>query len=479
MVIANGKGGNRLVAVDAVASKIGLREGMLLTDATAIEPGLQAVMQDEAGEAADLKRLAIGCRRYAPWTGNDAPDGLWIDVTGATHLFVGEVALLADLQGRFARAGFSARLAIASTHAAAWGMARFGNLSRTMIADGDERRACAILSVRALNIDESKAVFLERLGLKLIGQLYNIPRESLRARFGAKLCESLDQLGGASGEAMLSLPYEAIYRSQIDFAEPVTAMPALLEAAGILIARVAAQLRDHGEGARAFTLTLIDTGGGGTEIVNALAKPSFDADHIRRLFRERFTMLESRFDERMGFDAAVLHANAVERTSATQSQLTAGKASDAGTDVHALFDRLTARLGANAVTRFDFRESHVPERAAISVPVLSRTLPPTQRTHSPRPFLLLPRPELVTALAELPDYPPRRFTWRRVSYRIARAEGPERIEGEWWKPGEDDAPPRDYYAVEEEGGRRFWLYREGLYADPEQPPQWFIHGLFA
>ena len=477
-VVAPGKGGNRLIAVDAQAARIGLQAGMLLTDATAIHPGLQTIAHDEAGEAADLQRFAIGCRRYAPWVGADAPDGLWIDITGAAHLFGGEAALLTDLQVRLSRAGFSTRFAAASTHAAAQAMARFGIASRTMIADGKERAMCASLPVRALNIDETKAIMLDRLGLKTIGQLYPVPRESLRARFGTELCDRLDQLDSAAGEAMHSLPYEPIYRSQLDFTEPVTAMPAILEAAGILIARVAAQLRDRGQGARAFTLTLIDTGGGGTEIVNALAKPSHDADHIRTLFRERFTALESRFDEHMGFDAAILHASAVERWNAQQSQLASDGTQD-HSSVHALFDRLTARLGPKAVTRFDFRESHLPERAAITVPILSKTTQSRERATASRPFLLLPRPELVAALAELPDYPPRRFTWRRVNYRIARAEGPERIEAEWWKPGEDDAPPRDYYTVEEESGRRFWLYREGLYGNAENPPQWFMHGLFA
>ena len=30
-----------------------------------------------------------------------------------------------------------------------------------------------------------------------------------------------------------------------------------------------------------------------------------------------------------------------------------------------------------------------------------------------------------------------------------------------------------------QAGRRFWLYREGLYGRETAAPRWFVHGLFA
>jgi protein ImuB len=59
---------------------------------------------------------------------------------------------------------------------------------------------------------------------------------------------------------------------------------------------------------------------------------------------------------------------------------------------------------------------------------------------------------------------------------IAHAQGPERIAGEWWR---ERRPTRDYYIVEDEAGRRFWLYREGLHGRETSAPRWFVHGLFA
>ncbi len=78
----------------------------------------------------------------------------------------------------------------------------------------------------------------------------------------------------------------------------------------------------------------------------------------------------------------------------------------------------------------------------------------------------------------MPDGPPMRFTWRRVTRRVARAQGPERIAPEWWRLA-DGEEPRDYFIVEDDRGRRYWLYREGLYGETgSRQPRWFVHGLW-
>ncbi|MBN9448856.1 MAG: DNA polymerase Y family protein, partial [Bosea sp.] len=94
------------------------------------------------------------------------------------------------------------------------------------------------------------------------------------------------------------------------------------------------------------------------------------------------------------------------------------------------------------------------------------------------PLQLFEPPQPVETLAEVPDGPPLRFRWGRVLHEIARAEGPERIAPEWWRDGPDE-PTRDYYRVEDAQGRRFWLFRAGLYDRESVQPRWFLHGLFA
>src|SRR6476619_8199454 len=95
-----------------------------------------------------------------------------------------------------------------------------------------------------------------------------------------------------------------------------------------------------------------------------------------------------------------------------------------------------------------------------------------------RPPKLLDRPEAIDVIYATPEGLPRRFVWRRAAHDIARVEGPERIAPEWWRrPGL--ARLRDYYRVEDEAGRRYWIYREGVIGDGRGGlPAWFIHGLF-
>ena len=137
-----------------------------------------------------------------------------------------------------------------------------------------------------------------------------------------------------------------------------------------------------------------------------------------------------------------------------------------------LIDRLANRLGALA-------ESHLPERAQI------RTAPATpperpERVPLPRrPLTLFDRPEAIEVVAEVSEGPPLTFRWRRVMRRVARAGGPERICPEWWTDFSGTERLRDYYEVEDDRGRRYWLYRKGRYGEPGRAPVWRVHGLFA
>ncbi len=170
----------------------------------------------------------------------------------------------------------------------------------------------------------------------------------------------------------------------------------------------------------------------------------------------------------------MLTASVAEKLGPAQLGFAGGKGGGEA-DLAALIDRLANRLGSRAVARPVPRASHVPERAVRFVPVLDASLAAVAwDTAKPRPVRLLPRPEPIEAVAPVPDDPPLLFRWRRLSHRVRRADGPERIAGEWWR---EIAEPRDYYRVEDEDGGRFWLYRAGLYR-PHAAPRWFLHGVF-
>jgi protein ImuB len=142
-----------------------------------------------------------------------------------------------------------------------------------------------------------------------------------------------------------------------------------------------------------------------------------------------------------------------------------------------LVDRLAGRLGPRRLYWATAVESDVPERSVARIGPLDAALP---WPKWPRPVRLLSPPERVeNVVALLPDLPPRRFTWRGRAYRVARADGPERIHGEWWKRAAEAEGVRDYFQVEDEEGARFWLYRRGDGVDGRTGDlSWYLHGVF-
>jgi protein ImuB len=162
---------------------------------------------------------------------------------------------------------------------------------------------------------------------------------------------------------------------------------------------------------------------------------------------------------------------------------------DGETEVAKLIDRLSVKLGPERVRRPSPVASHVPERANGWEPVVSslrakRSNPELDRRVAPllamrkRPQHLLDRPEAIAVVYATPEGLPRRFVWRRLVHDIAKVEGPERIAPEWWRE-RSSARLRDYYRVEDQDGRRYWIFREGLAGDGRGGvPNWFMHGLF-
>ena len=514
----------RLAAVDLAAQAAGLFPGQSLADARALEPGVSVDGADAAGDQAALAAFAAWCARYTPWTAVDGLEaggagGLWLDITGCAHLFGpderGEAALLGDLVRRFAAAGYSARAGLADTPGAAWAAARFAcqtagpaSGAHFIVAPGKQHDALTHLPIAALRLPAETVAGLDRLGLRRIGDLTALPRAGLARRFGETVTRRLDQALGQAPEPLSPQPPAPSWRVCANFAEPLGEPAAVAAALQHLTEALCSRLAAAGRGARRLELALYRVGGGGGLKIGGIAagrvdtvaagtsRASRDAGHLLRLLNEQLDRLpEPSTSVEQAIEFVTLTAVATEVLPAAQTSYIgdAGRESDtsgAG-GLEQLIDRLAARLGANNVVRFEPRESHLPERAQTVVGVLgatrSRAGPPLPRPPTmscPRPPRLLPRPEPVSAIAPVPDDPPVLFRWRRHSHRIVRAEGPERLAPEWWRATAPAPSPlgndtRDYYRVEDADGRRFWLYREGLYDDgSREPPRWYLHGFF-
>ena len=440
---------------------------------------------DPADESRALERLAGWCGRYSPWTApgpatGGPPDGsgaIWLDITGCDHLFGGEAALADDLVERLGTAGYEIRAAIADTPGAAWAVCRFAtdDVTRTkIVVRGGARRALAPLPAAALRLTAETAASLDSLGLRTVASLLGLPRGAIADRFGNEVAARLDAALGVVNEPIAPAAPAVPYFARIDFAEPIGRAEHIVAALDRLLGDLVRDLALGGHGARRLVLSLFEPADDLHRFVVGTGKPSRDADHLAGLLAAAMETLETVY----GIETMTLTASVTEPLGPRQAAFHEEKA---GGDADALLDRLSNRLGGGRVIRFAARESHVPERTVIATPALDGPVKsPAAWPAAPRPIRLLAPPEPIEVVAPVPDDPPVMFRWRRVRRRVVRAEGPERIAPEWWlRPHDGDASRlRDYYRVEDENGRRYWLYREGLYR-PDVPPAWFLHGLFA
>ncbi len=511
---------NLIAAACPLARELGIVAGMAVTQARAQVPGLDIRPADPEGDRAALLRLAtLIARRWCPVVMLSGEDGLFLDITGTSHLFGGEARMAQRIVRLLARLGFTAHIAVADTPGAAWAIARFATHHRPGAGRGrcvtDDRLhqaspglrrgdgycivapaahidSLAPLPVAALRLEPRAIDLLRRLGIDTVGQLAALPRAPLTRRFGEALIARLDQATGRLPEPLVPViapePIAVVQR----FAEPIATAEAIEHWLGQLMPRLITELAERGLGARAVELVADRIDGVPQRLRIGLARPTRDAEHLLKLAVRRIEEIAPGY----GIDALTLHVRRADPLGAQAFTETLEKHDP---DLAPLIDTLANRIGAHALWRTMPVESDVPERSVATTTPLDpppraaaklkrddvRQLDRAPDLHPwhprwPRPVRLLRRPELLDhVLAELPDQPPKRFTWRGTTHRVVRADGPERILGEWWKRGSERHSVRDYFQVEDEAGQRFWLFRRG---DGEREETgdlaWFLHGAF-
>ena len=477
----------RLVGVDAAAARLGLSVGLTLADARARHPALVVCDADPQAEAKLLEHVADFCARFTPLTALDGADGLMLDVSGVAHLFGGEEGLVAEVETRLSRQGFTVALGLADAPRAAWALARFSSrrIAPAGLAGATFARLFHDLPVAALGLDAATCADLTRAGLRRVGDLALRPRAPIAARFGAETIARLDALNGETRDAIsprFPVPELSVERR---FASPIATREAAMATLVRLADDLAALLEQRGKGARRLELTLFTVDGGARRIGVGAGRPLIDGATMARLFTERLAGAgEEEIDPGFGVDLMRLACLAAERIAPVQETWERLEDSSGARALADLIDRLSARLGTRRVTRLALIAAHLPEQAVASMPAaLGEARGAGQGGETAalaeapaRPLRLFERPEPIETLAEVPDGPPLRFRWRRVLHEVAAIEGPERIAAPWWRRA--DAPTRDYFRAEDATGRRFWLYREGLYGRETTQAKWFLHGVF-
>lgn len=466
VLVASEHGRRMVQASSRQALALGIRPGTSLADARVLHPGLEVYADKPGWGERLLYRLAEWCLRYTPFAAPDSPSGLMLDISGCPHLWGGEAAYLADLLSVLDGKGYQVRAAIADTIGAAWALARYGEQGR-IAGEGKQREALLSLPPAALRLESRVLEGLEKLGFRQIGQFIDLPAATLRRRFGEGLLFRLGQALGREEETFQPIQPRVPYEEQLPCLEPIRTAKGIEIALRKLLYTLCQRLSREGKGLRKAVFKGLRVDGKTVEITIGTGRASHNPLHLFRLFALKIPLLEPA----LGIELFCLEGLLVEKVQLPQEQLWHRSGDPAA--VAELLDRVAAKLGSGRIHRYLPQERYWPERSVRPAQTFDEE-PDTAWPDTVRPLHLLPVPEPITVMVPLPDYPPLHFRYQGKVVRVARADGPERIEQEWWL---QTGPPRDYYCVEDAEGARYWLFRLGLYGKGE--PQWFLHGFFS
>lgn len=385
--------------------------------------------------------------------------------------------MLDKMIARLRASGIIARAALADTWGAAHAFARYGRFGRgqtsLIVPPGESAALIRSLPLQALRLPAAMVGQLHRLGFELVDDLAKQPRAPLSLRFGQTLHLRLDQALGTLNEMIAPVRLPDLIEVRRSFAEPISAPETLARYTGILTDALCKTLEARNIGARKLDLIFQRVDNQVEAIRIGTAAPVHDVKRLTRLLCAKLETIDP------GFGVEVMSLRVPLAEPFARKQLVSLVGDEGLADISDLIDTLANRVGAQNIYRCEPVDSDVPERSVQRIPPLSPPSGNSWPLHWPRPMRLLARPEPIETMALMPDHPPVAFTWKGVRRKIKRADGPERIFGEWWKRRNEVVAVRDYFQVEDEAGERFWIYRAGDGEDPETGSHaWFLHGFF-
>jgi protein ImuB len=459
-----------ITATNTLADQLGITTGMAAADARAIFPAL--TVRDDMPDLRErlLKKLAEWAIRFSPCIGIDQPDGLIIDATGCAHLWQGEKAYATYIIQKLEERGYKVSIGMADSMAMAWGLARYSG-EKCSIVHGNLTDKFLSLPAQALRLEAETIEKLYKLGLMRIRHFIHMPATSLRKRFGKQIIDRIQQAMAMKDEHLEPIfPLEP-YEERLPCMEPIITGTGVEIALEQLLSSLCTTLTKQEKGIRMALFKCYAIDGKQYDITIETNRPSIHAKHLFKLFEIKLLSVEAK----AGIELFTLTAVKVEAHTAAQENLWEISSGLEHIRLAELIDHLSGRIGKQAVKRYLPDEHHIPEKSVKLATTLQEEPQTTWKILPQRPLHLLDPPQPIEVTAPIPDYPPMLFRQQGKLHKIMHADGPERIEQEWWiAPGRH----RDYYAVEDEEGKRYWLFRSGHY-DEEKTYKWYLHGYFA
>ena len=448
----------------------GVFPGMVLADARALVPCLQVMNEKKGLKETLLKKIAEWCIRFTPIASIDPPDGIILDATGCTSLWGSDECYVATITKKLKSKGYSVKAALAPTVSAAYALARFQKDKQVFSAAG-YLPSLLTLPPEALRLENDTLEMLYKLGLRKLGSFMGMPATVLMNRFGKLLNIRIGQLLGKIDEPLQAVSPVENFQERLPCLEPIITRKGIEIALEECLRSLCERLNQEGLGIRKSVFRIYKLDGSSGEIGISTHKPSINISHLIKLFSIRIEEL----DPEPGIELFILECTAFEKTHSLQENIWQGTGTLQSTETSELLDKLAARLGPASIVRYLPAEHHWPERSIRKAGSLFEISNVPWSNEKLRPIELLREPLPIEVAAPIPDYPPMLFKQGRKLHRIKKADGPERIEREWWQ---DEGEHRDYYALEDEEGKRFWVYRSGHYSE-KRSWQWFLCGFFA
>jgi protein ImuB len=469
VLVAPSHGRMIITAANALATKEKIFKGMVLADARALLPTLQYFDDKPNLETQLLQRIAEWCIRFTPCAAVDPLGGIILDASGCAHLWGGDEAYVNDIINRLQAKGYDAKACMADTIGAAWAFARFTNVK--VVAKEKHMDALLSLPPACLRVENETVEQLHKLGLRQIKHLLALKHTSLRRRFGPLILQRLNQAMGTEAEFIHPVYPVEPYQERLPCIEAITQIGGIEIALQQLLEKLCSRLQKEGKGLRTayFRGYRVDNKTVGIQI--STSRASNNVDHLFHLFQMKLSTIEPA----LGIELFVLEATKVEDHAPLQEEFWKQATGLNNNHLSELIDRISGKIGANAIQRYLPDEHYWPERSFKKASSLTEEPTTEWKLDRPRPLRILPTPESIEVTAPIPDYPPMLFRYKNKLHKIIKADGPERIEQEWWI---QDGEHRDYYAVEDEEGCRYWLFRSGHY-DEQKKPKWYLHGFFA
>lgn len=459
-----------VTAANETATREGISPGMVVADARAMVPSLVVLEENPAIFPVLLKKMADWSIRFTPFVALSEPDGLLLNATGCAHLWGGEKAYLEAIAQKFLSIGYSCKVSMADTIGCAWALSHYGQ--QYSISETDQAYSSLLpLPPAALRIENTTVESLHKLGLHRIRDFIGMPGSALRRRWGQLIIERIRQATGQKEEVVEPVFPVEMDQERLPCLEPVQTPVAISIALEKLLEALCSRLRKEEKGIRKAVFKAYRIDGNLQQISIGTNRATHQSRHLFRLFETKIEKMEPE----PGIELFVLEAPNVEKTITRQESLWEIPFGWQHPRLGELLDRLTVREEKIRVLQCQPAAHHWPERSYQYHLSLEEKSGNDWHLPTTRPLFLLPDPHPIEVTAPIPDYPPMLFRYKGKLHKVIKADGPERIEQEWWiRAGEH----RDYYQLEDEEGKRYWIFRLGHYTGGKNF-QWFIHGFFA